>query len=138
MTNQVHDPSPYDVGQLVQWYIDLRTQKSEVKKSIEPTIALIDDQMDAIEKELNKRLLANDLTSMRTTNGTVVRVEKTKFSVADAYTLKEWLKQNPDVGINLVSVSANTAELTEYLAEGNTLPEGMAFEKIFDISIRRK
>lgn len=132
-----YDVSQYDMATLVQWYIDLRTQKSEVKKSIEPTVAEIDNLMDKIDGEMAKRLAEQGTTSMRTTKGTVLRVEKTKYPVVDPAAFKDWVRNNPDVGIGLISISANTAEITEYIANGSVLPDGLAVEKILDISVRR-
>ena len=63
-----------DLPTLVQWYIELRNYKSELKRSIEPAIAQTDEKMEAIEKEFNKRLLQSGGTSVKTDKGTISRV----------------------------------------------------------------
>ena len=75
-TNTPKDPSTFDLPTLVQWYIDLRQYKSDLKRSIEPSLAQADEQMELIEKEFNKRLTESGTKSMKTANGTISRTQK--------------------------------------------------------------
>lgn len=136
---QVTDPTQYDTEALVAWYIQLRDYKAELKKSIQPALNQTDAQMDAIEKTLSGRLIAANAVSLKTTHGTIGRVQKTKFTVTDPYAFRQWVIANPEIGVNLLSGSVSQAELNSYLADDSnaTLPEGIAQETIFDISVRR-
>lgn len=136
---QVTDPTQYDTDALVAWYIQLRDYKSELKKSIQPALNQTDAQMDAIERTLSGRLIAANAVSLKTTHGTIGRVQKTKFTVTDPYALRQWVIANPEIGVNLLSGSVSQAELNSYLADNEhaVLPEGIAQETIFDISVRR-
>ena len=139
MENQgITDPSAYDTAQLVQWYVDLRNNKSEVRRSIEPTLNQIDAQMSAIETELNKRIMASGATSMRTPHGTVARVLKHKYTVADPYLFRLWVQNNPQQGIALLRPAVTQDDVANYIEEGNALPDGLAIDSSFEISVRRK
>lgn len=137
MTSTIQDPSGYDTPTLVKWYIDLRNHKSEIKRSIEPAIAQVENQMDAIESELNKRIVTSGVKSMRTENGTITRVNKTKYLVTDSYAFREWLKLNPEVGSQLISASITQGEVMNYLSDGNALPDGLTVENSIELSVRR-
>lgn len=130
------DPSAFDLPTLVQWYIDLRQYKSELKRSIEPAMAQADEQMELIEKEFNKRLLENGTKSMKTANGTISRSQKTKYLLTDSYTFRQWLIKNPEIGSQLVQ-GISQGEVKAFLENGGDLPEGISADHFFDISVRR-
>lgn len=136
---KVTDPTQYDTDALVAWYIQLRDYKAELKKSIQPALNQTDAQMAAIEKTLSARLIAADAVSLKTTHGTIGRVQKTKFTVTDPYSLRQWVIANPEIGVNLLSGSVSQAELSSYIANDAQapLPEGVTRETILDISVRR-
>lgn len=131
------DPAVYDMATLVKWYIDLRNNKSEIKRSIEPSLAHIDAQMEMIEAEMNKRIVESGTKSMRTENGTVSRVQKTKYIVSDPHAFRQWVLANPAQGINLMNTAVTQGEVKLFLEDGNTLPDGLAVDASFDISVRR-
>lgn len=135
-TTQLTDPSGYDVPALVQWYIDLRNHKSALKRSIEPALAYTDDQMELIERELNKRIVESGVKSMKTDKGTISRVQKTKYLLTDSFAFRQWLAENPAVGAQLVS-GITQGEVRAYIEEGNELPSGVSVDNYFDLSIRR-
>lgn len=137
MDNQnVIDPSVYDLPTLVQWYIDLRAHKSELKRSIEPAIAHTDEQMELIEREFNKRMVESGTKSMKTERGTITRVQKTKYLMTDSFAFRQWVANNPQAGSQLVS-GITQGEVKAYLEGGNDLPDGLTVDNFFDISIRR-
>jgi len=125
-----------DLPTLVQWYIDLRNYKSELKRSIEPAIAQTDEKMEAIEKEFNKRLLQSGGTSVKTDKGTISRVQKTKYLLTDSVAFRQWLVANAEIGSQLVS-GITQGEVKAYLESGGQLPDGLTVDNFFDISVRR-
>ena len=125
-----------DLPTLVQWYIDLRNYKSELKRSIEPAIAQTDEKMEAIEKEFNKRLLQSGGTSVKTDKGTISRVQKTKYLLTDSFAFRQWLVANAEIGSQLVS-GITQWEVKAYLESGGQLPDGLTVDNFFDISVRR-
>lgn len=135
-TNTPKDPSTFDLPTLVQWYIDLRQYKSDLKRSIEPSLAQADEQMELIEKEFNKRLTESDTKSMKTANGTISRTQKTKYLLTDSFTFRQWLIKNPEVGAQLVQ-GISQGEVRAFLEDGGELPEGVSADHFFDISVRR-
>lgn len=128
--------SDLDLPTLVQWYIDLRNYKSELKRSIEPSIAHTDEKMEAIEKEFNKRLLQSGGTSVKTDKGTISRVQKTKYLLTDSFAFRQWLVANAEIGSQLVS-GITQGEVKAYLESGGQLPDGLTVDNFFDISVRR-
>lgn len=128
--------SIYDVTTLVQWYIDLRKYKSDLKLSIEPAIAHTERQMEQIERELHNRMVQNGTKSMKTDKGTIARVKKTKYLLTDSFAFRQWLAKNPEVGSQLVS-GITQGEVKAYLEDGNELPDGLTTDEFFDISVRR-
>lgn len=131
------DPTPYEMSALVQWYIDLRAHKSEIEASIKPALAHTKQQMQAIEAELTKRLQQVDSEAMRTTNGTVSKTTKTKYAVVDAFAFRQWMAKNPEIASQLVSGQVTPSEVSSYLADGGKLPDGLAIEKEYTISVRK-
>lgn len=131
------DTSQYNVPQLVKWYIELRAHKSELEASIKPALEHTKQQMQMIEAELNKRLDNIDSESMRTTYGTATKVLKSKYSVVDAYAFRQWMVKNPEVAAQIMSAQVTPSEVTNYIADGGTVPDGVALEKSWTISVRR-
>lgn len=136
---EVLDPTQYETEALVDWYIQLRDYKSELKKSIQPALNRTDAQMDAIARVLSGRLLSANAVSLKTATGTIGRVKKSKFVVTDPFALRKWVIANPEIGVNLLSGSVSQAELTAFLAENQDaqMPDGVSHEQFFDISVRR-
>lgn len=130
------DPSVYDLPTLIQWYIDLRQHKSDLKRSIEPQLAQVDEQMELIEKEFSKRIVESGTKSMRTDRGTVSRVQKTKYLLTDAYAFRQWLIANPEEGAGLIS-GISQGEVKAFIEDGGELPDGLTVDNFFDISVRR-
>ena len=130
------DPSVYDLPTLVKWYIDLRQHKSDLKRSIEPQLAQVDEQMELIEKEFSKRIVESGTKSMKTDQGTVSRVQKTKYLLTDGYAFRQWLIANPEVGAGLIS-GISQGEVKAFLEDGGELPDGLTVDNFFDISVRR-
>lgn len=131
------DTSQYNVPQLVKWYIDLRAHKSELEASIKPALEHTKQQMHLIEVELNKRLENIDSESMRTVHGTATKVLKTKYSVVDAYAFRQWMVKNPEVAAQIISAQVTPSEVSSYIADGGEMPDGIALEKAWTISVRR-
>jgi hypothetical protein len=131
------DPTPYEMSALVQWYIDLRAHKSEIEASIKPALTHTKQQMQAIEAELTRRLQQADSEAMRTLNGTVSKTTKTKYSVVDAFAFRQWMVKNPEIASQLVSGQVTHSEVSSYLADGGKLPDGLAIEKEYTISVRK-
>lgn len=133
------NPADYTTDVLVDWFVKLRDYKAELKKSIQPQMDETDKTMDLIQAELNKRLMEQNLASMKTAGGTVSRVEKQKFTVSDPYALRQWVIANPEIGVNLLTGSISQPELRAYLQEyqGKDLPDGVVIENILDLSVRR-
>lgn len=134
---EVVDPSQFDIPTLTKWYVELRKYKSDLEASIKPQVEHTKAQMDAIEAQLNMRLNAADVKSMRTEYGTVTQVQKTKFKVVDPYAFRQWIAQNPQVGVQLINASVTQSELKNYIDEDNALPDGIAVDNYLDISIRK-
>lgn len=130
------DPSVYDLPTLIQWYIDLRQHKSDLKRSIEPQLAQVDEQMELIEKEFSKRIVESGTKSMKTDRGTVSRVQKTKYLLTDAYAFRQWLIANPEEGAGLIS-GISQGEVKAFIEDGGELPDGLTVDNFFDISVRR-
>jgi len=135
----ITDVSGYDFPTLVKWFIDLRNHKSEVKRSIEPAIAQVEQQMEAIEKEFHKRITASGVTALKTEYGTVSRSIKTKYSVDDAFAFRQWVAENPQEASRLINASITQSEMAVFIAEeGNKLPDGVRSDSTYELSIRRK
>lgn len=136
---EITNPAQFKTEDLVEWYIRLRTYKSDLKKSIADKLDYTTEQMDAIEAELNTRLVKADAHSMRTVSGTISRVAKTKYQVADPYALRQWVIANPEVGVTLLAGNISQGEVTAYLEDNPdaTLPDGVSCDNYYDISIRR-
>lgn len=135
----ITDLTAYESDALTKWYIDLRNYKSELKRSIDPAIASIEEQMELIEKEFHKRMATVGSSSIKTAHGTASRVQKTKYLVTDSFALREWVRKNPEVGLNLLSATITQSEVKDYLESNPTaqLPDGLAVDQYIDISIRR-
>ena len=134
---QLIDTTQYDIPTLVKWYIDLRAHKSDLEASIKPAVEHTKQQMQMIESELNKRMNETKTESVKTINGTVSQVSKTKYSVVDPYVFRQWMVKNPEVAAQIVNGQITQGEVTAYIADGGTLPDGMAIDNILSISVRR-
>ena len=134
---QLIDTSQFDIPTLVKWYIDLRAHKSDLEASIKPAVEHTKQQMQMIETELTKRMNETETESMRTVNGTVSKVSKTKYSVIDPFLFRQWMVKNPEVAAQIANGQITQGEVATYIADGGTLPDGMAIDNILSISVRR-
>ena len=134
----IRDLSGYDFGTLTEWYIQLRGYKTELNNSIKPALEHTTNQMDAIEAEFNRRINEQpDITSIKTTHGTVTRIEKSSYKVVDKFAFREWIIKNPDIGVQLITAAITPAEVSTYVEDGHSLPDGIASEKSLTIQVRK-
>lgn len=133
---KVVEASGYDLPTLTKWYIDLRNARKVLKQSIKPTDDYYVEQMAVIERELAERCVKAESGSLRSTSGTVVRAIKSSYKVVDPYAFRQWIKNNPEVGVDLISATITPGELSAFLENGGELPEGVTKEDGYTISVR--
>jgi len=121
--------------QLVARYIELREAISQLKAAYDAKNDALKDAQDAIATELDTRMKANGLTSMKTGAGGVSRVTKRSIVMRDSGEFMRFIRTHnlPE----LLQKRASTKEIEEYVSNGNALPDGLGYDDTITISVRK-
>jgi len=120
---------------LVARYVELRDTRDEIKARIESELEPYETAMGAIAIELDRRMIEDGSTAIKTTAGTASRVITQTVACADWVAFDRWVVANnrPDV----FSRKLNTGPFKEMLEAGASLPPGVRMEQAARVQVRR-
>ena len=123
------------IEDLVSAYIKLRDEIRRKEEAHEEEMMELRAQLEALSEELKKRLLRDNINSVRTVYGTAMLRTKTFARVADWDAFVEFLKR--ENGYHLLAKSVSKNAVQEYIEANRKVPDGVDFIQILDVSVRR-
>jgi len=123
------------IEDLVSAYIKLRDEIRRKEEAHEEEMRELRAQLDVLSEELKKRLLHDNITSVRTAHGTAMLRTKTFARAADWDAFIAFLKR--ENAYHLLAKSVAKGAIQEYIETNRKVPDGIDFIQILDVSVRR-
>lgn len=122
-------------AQLIDWYIRNRDWLAEQKRVYENAIDPVREIQETLEAELTARLNADNATSLKTGNGSVVLSKRTSYNVEDSAKFAEHILKTG--AIEATQLCPIKEYVNNYFAEHGKLPDGVASYVKHVISVRK-
>ncbi len=116
-------------------YIELRDQKSELRKEYQNNVDNIDTKLKKIESALLKVFEKTGQNSAKADAGTAFIKERTTDKVIDREAYIKFLKSED--AFDMIESRVNKTALDEYIEEHDDLPPGIARSVERTINVRR-
>lgn len=127
--------STMTLDQLAAKYIELRNKKKALEDSIKPQLALLGEAMELIENTALDYLNKQGTSSVRTTGGTIVRMEHRSYKIADS---ERFFSTVESLGrADFLEKRVAKKVLDEYLEDGGSLPAGLEVESRLSVQFRK-
>ena len=120
---------------LVKAYRALRDKRSELKTAFEEQDTVLANKQDTIQGVLLQHCNDNDVTSVKTDEGTFFRQKKVNYWCSDWDNFYKWVveKNIPDILQKRISQK----NLKEYLGEHDDIPIGLQSNAVYTITVQK-
>jgi len=124
------------MDKLAKVYRKMQTRIQELTAAYETEVEVLKAQQDQVKNALKEQMLALGLTSVRTTEGTVVLSTKTRYSTTDWDEFKEFVKEND--ALDLFEKRIAQTNMAQFLKENPALvPPGLNSNAEYSVSVRK-
>lgn len=140
-----------NVDEVIQKYIELRDEKTEIGKRHEAELVPIGEKMRAIEAWLLAKLNQDGVNAFNTEAGTAFKTVQTSVSLADAHVFKLFILAPLAEAFGIDAAAAATMirwdvtdlragkkGIQDYLEHTNEVPPGVNLTQNTAVSVRRK
>jgi len=127
--------SDVTAGDLIQLYINLRTEKAAVEAEVKSRVDKIRTQMKTVEAMLLKQLSDQDATSFKTSSGTAYITTTDYTSVQDWDAVLDYVKKND--AYDLLERRVSRMAVRAHIDSQATVPPGVNFSTKMGISVRK-
>lgn len=128
-------PQEIDLTAYVDKYIKIRDKIAELNKQWEEQIAPLKEAKTALDALFGEHLTKNNVTSMRTSAGTITATERKSATLEDPLAFRTFVQQMGEW--ELADIRANAEAVKTYAEENKQLPPGVKYSAIYTISVRR-
>lgn len=128
-------PGQVDLTAYVAKYIALRDMIAEKNKQWEAELAPLKDVKNALDSFFGEQLAKSNVTSMRTTAGTITSTARKSATLEDALAFRTFVQQMGEW--ELADIRANADAVETYAKENKQLPPGVKYSVMNTISVRR-
>tara|TARA_Y100001947_G_scaffold150817_1_gene150289 strand:+ start:1516 stop:1920 length:405 start_codon:yes stop_codon:yes gene_type:complete len=120
---------------LVKAYRALRDKRSELKTAFEEQDTVLANKQDTIQGVLLQHCNDNDVTSVKTDEGTFFRKKKVNYWCSDWDNFYKWVveKNIPEILQKRISQK----NLKEYLGEHDDIPIGLQSNAVYTITVQK-
>ena len=120
---------------LVKAYRALRDKRSELKIAFEAQDTVLANKQDTIQGVLLQHCNDNDVTSVKTDEGTFFRQKKVNYWCSDWDNFYKWVveKNIPEILQKRISQK----NLKEYLGEHDDIPIGLQSNAVYTITVQK-
>ena len=120
---------------LVKAYRALRDKRSELKTAFEEQDTVLANKQDTIQGVLLQHCNDNDVTSVKTDEGTFFRQKKVNYWCSDWDNFYKWVveKNIPEI----LQKRINQKNLKEYLGEHDDIPIGLQSNAVYTITVQK-
>jgi predicted DNA binding protein len=123
--------------ELVKIYLTIRTEKERVEAEWKAQNAALVADMDVLAGQMMEACNRNNVSSMRTSSGTVVRKLTERYTVSDGDSFRKFVLQNGLV--DLFEARIHQGNFKEFITEhkDDGLPPGVNVMREFSIVVRK-
>jgi hypothetical protein len=125
-----------DASKLVQVYIKIRDAKETKRRQMEEELAVLDQQLDAVEDELLEICKSTGQDGGKTTFGSFTRSVKTRYWTSDWDSMYKFIREHdaPEILERRIA-QTNFAQLIK--ESPDLMPAGVNVESKYSITVRR-
>ncbi len=128
------DTVPLD--KLAKVYRKLRSKIADLTQEYDTQVEMLKAQQDEIKNAMKDQMKAIGVTSVRTTEGTVVLSVKTRYTTQDWDSFKKFMIEHE--AIELLEKRIAQTNMKQFLEENpGVVPPGLNSTSEFDISVRK-
>ena len=122
--------------ELAKIYLKIRNAKEEVVERHKQELAEYNEQLDALSEEMLEMCKTLDVSSMRTSEGTIIRKVTSRYATTDWGSLYKFIKEHDAYG--LLEQRLHQTNTKQFLEENpNLLPPGLWADSKYTIVVRR-
>lgn len=129
--------SGVSVNRLTSTYIKIRDKRSALKAEFDAQDKELRDQQDRVKRALLDYCKEQELESVRTDSGLVMRKLKTRYWTNDWESMYQFIVEHevPE----FFTKSLNQSNVKQFLEENpDLLPKGLNIDREYEISVRKK
>jgi hypothetical protein len=117
-------------------FINLRDAYYALKKENEEKEAVLKEQMDVLQAEMNKLCEEQNATSIKTQSGTIIRSVSTKYYTTDWDSLYQFI--NTHQAPYLLEKRISNGAMRDFLEDHpDVFPMGMNTDRAYSVTVRR-
>lgn len=130
------DEASVPMDKLARVYRKMQTRIQELTAAYETEVETLKAQQDQVKSALKDQMLALGLTSVRTTEGTVILSTKTRYSTTDWDEFKEFVKEHD--ALDLFEKRIAQTNMAQFLKDNPALvPPGLSSNAEYSVSVRK-
>lgn len=130
------DEASVPMDKLARVYRKMQTRIQELTAAYETEVEVLKAQQDQVKAALKDQMLALGLTSVRTTEGTVILSTKTRYSTTDWDEFKEFVKEHD--ALDLFEKRIAQTNMAQFLKDNPALvPPGLSSNAEYSVSVRK-
>lgn len=130
------DEASVPMDKLAKVYRKMQVRIQELTAAYETEVEVLKAQQDQVKAALKDQMLALGLTSVRTTEGTVILSTKTRYSTTDWDEFKEFVKEHD--ALDLFEKRIAQTNMAQFLKENPALvPPGLSSNAEYSVSVRK-
>jgi DNA-binding ferritin-like protein (Dps family) len=124
------------MDKLARVYRKMQARIQELTAAYETEVETLKAQQEAVKTALKDQMLALGLTSVRTTEGTIILSTKTRYSTTDWESFKQFVMDND--ALDLFEKRIAQTNMATFLKENPTLvPPGLNSNAEYSVSVRK-
>jgi hypothetical protein len=128
------DEIPLD--KLAKVYIRIRDAVQAKTKEFETEIEGLKEQMDQVKHLMKDRLLAQGATSSKTSSGTIILSQKTRYYAQDWDAMKQFIREHD--ALDLFEKRLAQTNMKQYLEQNpGVVPPGLQSQTEYDVAVRK-
>lgn len=136
MTTDSQDVASFPMDKLARIYRKMQARVQELTTAYESEVEQIKVQQDAIRMALKDQMLALGISSVRTSEGTVVLGTKTRYSTQDWDAFKQFVKDHD--ALDLLEKRIAQTNMATFLEENpGAVPPGLNTMTEYTVSVRK-
>jgi virulence-associated protein VapD len=124
------------MDKLAKIYRKIRTEIETLTKAYDTQVELLKEQQDALKHAMKDQMQALGVTSVNTTQGTVIMSVKTRFTTNDWDSFKKFVAEQD--AFDLFERRIHQTNMKVFLEENpGVVPPGLNSNSEYDISVRK-
>jgi hypothetical protein len=130
------DDTYVPMDKLAKAYVKMREAIANIQKEYDAQIEALKSQQEIVRQALQEEMKKLGVTSMRTTEGTIIMSMKTRYFTNDWDAMKTFILANGVV--ELLERRIAQKAMAEWLKEYPTkVPPGLSSESSYEVSVRK-